>query len=97
MEADARRCEGVIMSAGSSQGYIINLFAFGLIMIGVGKIWDLFGDTVNRLILMGMMTQDGSNTFGLLTICFYALGIMFLLAGGYNVIIEGRRNSTRQV
>ena len=85
------------MSAGSSQGYIINLFAFGLIMIGVGKIWDLFGGTINKLTLMGMTTQDGVNTFGLITICFYGLGILFLLASGYNVIIEGRRDSTRQV
>jgi hypothetical protein len=85
------------MSAGSSQGYIVNLFAFGLIMIGVGKIWDLFGSTVNKLSVMGMMTQDGANTFGLLTLCFYGLGILFLLAGGYNVILEGRRGSTRQV
>ena len=85
------------MSAGASQGYIVNLFAFGLIMIGCGKIWDIFGQTVNKLIGMGMMSQDGANTFGLLTIIFYGIGILFLIAGGYNVIIESRRDSTRQV
>jgi hypothetical protein len=37
------------------------------------------------------------NTFHLLTICFYAMGILFLIASGYNLIVESKRDRGRNV
>jgi hypothetical protein len=32
-----------------------------------------------------------------LTICFYAMGILFLIASGYNLIVESKRDRGRNV
>lgn len=88
---------GSDMGSGTNQGFVVNLFAFGTIMIAIGKAWDLLGQTVNTMIANGWMTQDGANTFSLLSIIFYSLGFLFLIAGGYNVIVESKRDSDRGV
>ncbi|MFA6258245.1 MAG: hypothetical protein WCX79_00935 [Candidatus Paceibacterota bacterium] len=97
METDAARWENVIMSSGATQGFIINLFAWGTICIAIGKAWDLLGNTMNNLNSLGLTTQDSMNTFHLLTICFYAMGILFLIASGYNLIVESKRDRGRNV
>jgi len=85
------------MSSGATQGFIINLFAWGTICIAIGKAWDLLGQTMNKLNSLGLTTQDSMNTFSLLTICFYAMGILFLIASGYNLIVESKRDRGRNV
>lgn len=85
------------MAAGSSQGFIINLFVWGTLCIAIGKAWDILGQTLNTLNGLGLTTQDSMNTFFLLTICFYAMGTLFLIASGYNLIIESKRTRGRNV
>lgn len=84
------------MSAGATQGFVINLFAWGVICLAIGKAWDLLGATMNNLNSLGLTTQDSMNTFYLLTMCFYTLGILFLIASGYNLIVESKRDRSRQ-
>lgn len=84
------------MSSGAMQGFIINLFAWGVICIAIGKAWDMLGATMNNLNSLGLTTQDSMNTFHLLTMCFYVLGILFLIASGYNLIVESKRDRSRQ-
>ena len=85
------------MAAGSAQGFIINLFVWGTLCIAIGKAWDILGQTMNNLNSLGLTTQDSMNTFYLLTICFYAMGILFLIASGYNLIVESKRSRGRNV
>lgn len=85
------------MSAGASQGFIINLFAWGVICLAIGKAWDLLGTAMNTMNNLGLTTQDSMNTFFLLTICFNSLGMLFLLASGYNLIIESKKDYGRNV
>lgn len=85
------------MSAGASQGFIINLFAWGVICLAIGKAWDLLGAAMNQMNGLGLTTQDSMNTFSILTICFNSLGILFLIASGYNLIIESKREYGRNV
>jgi hypothetical protein len=66
-------------------------------MVGLGKVWDILGQVVNYEISLGFQTQDGANTFSMISIVFYALGTLFLLAGGYNVIAESKKYRNRGV
>ena len=97
MEANATGWENLIMSSGATQGFIINLFAWGTICIAIGKSWYLLGSAMNNLNSLGLTTQDSMNTFYILTMCFYVLGIMFLIASGYNLIVESKRDRGRNV
>jgi hypothetical protein len=83
------------MSAGPGIGYIINLFVWGAVCIAIGKAWDILGSTMNKLNAMGLTTQDSMNVFFILTMAFYGSGIMFLIAGGYNVIVENKKDNSR--
>ena len=96
LEANARRREGVIMGSGTLIGFAVNMFAIGFILVGVGKLWDKLGSTMNYLNSIGMATQMGMDTANLITIIFYASGMICIIAGVLNVIIESKRDFTRR-
>lgn len=85
------------MSSGASSGFWINIAAFGFLMIGFGAVWDKLTTGVNTINGMGLMNQSAMNTWSMLGICVYASGFLFLLASGYNLFIESKRESDRGV
>lgn len=68
-----------------SVGYIINLFVIGAVMCGIGAAIDYLVPLVNSLNMQGLMLQQGMDLFTQLTYAFYALGFLFMLAGGINI------------
>jgi hypothetical protein len=68
-----------------SMGYILNLFVMGIVLCALGAAIDYFIPLANTLSDMGLMTQGGMDLTWQLTLCFYALGFIFMLAGGINI------------
>lgn len=85
------------MSSGASSGFWINVAAFGFLMIGFGAVWDKLTIAVNSINSMGLLNQQAMNTWSMLGLCVYAAGFLFLLASGYNLFIESKRDADRGV
>jgi hypothetical protein len=79
-----------------SIGFWINIFFVGLVIVGLGKAVDVLTSAYNNMAPMGITSQAGSNTFFMLTIMFYAVGFLFLLASGVNIIINARNTSNNE-
>lgn len=85
------------MSSGASTGFWINVAAFGFLMVGFGAVWDKLTTAVNTINGYGLMNQQAMNTFSMLGICVWASGFIFLIASGYNLFIESKREGDRGV
>lgn len=77
-------------------GFWINLFVVGWVLMALGAAVSYLIPQVNQLTALGMTSQNGVNTFNMLTILFYVFGFVFLLASGINIVVNARRKVNNQ-
>lgn len=71
-------------------GFWINVFFLGIVIVGLGVAVDKLVSAYNNMTIMGLTSQMGSDTLAMLNIIFYAIGFIFMIVSGINIVINAR-------
>jgi predicted lysophospholipase L1 biosynthesis ABC-type transport system permease subunit len=85
------------MSARIIGNLFINIFFIGATGIGIGYAIDNLFPVANKLIAMGLVTQDAANTLNMLLWAFYASFFVIAFAMVLNAVVHARDTQSGEV